>query len=210
MSQLDQQFRDVNISCSGNVNTIYRCSSVGRGSADSCETDRQEAAQRNRCTGMVAAVMGGRILYHSATVRVLQTGCTPTANALFVAVDGKQNTRVNLTVTNWEDSNRASLACIQPSFITFLKQKRSRSQRLVSQARGSSKVNHGSINNDDPKNVDVMINFSVYPSWLNRGLQVRYMWIQLTTFAADFAQTRSWWLDFFHANSKAVCTHDNR
>lgn len=27
--------------------------------ADSCETDRQEAAQRNRCTVMVAAVVGG-------------------------------------------------------------------------------------------------------------------------------------------------------
>lgn len=27
--------------------------------ADSCETDRQEAAQRNRCTVMVAAAVGG-------------------------------------------------------------------------------------------------------------------------------------------------------
>lgn len=34
--------------------------SLGRGLADSCETDRQEAAQRNRCTVMVAAaVVGG-------------------------------------------------------------------------------------------------------------------------------------------------------
>lgn len=48
MSQLIQQFRDVNISCSINVNTIYRCSSVGRGSADSCETDRQEGSTKEQ------------------------------------------------------------------------------------------------------------------------------------------------------------------
>lgn len=34
------------------------CSSVRKGLADSCETDKQEAAQRNRCTVMVAVVVG--------------------------------------------------------------------------------------------------------------------------------------------------------
>lgn len=48
------------------VNTLKVCGfAVHAGAwllADSCETDRQEAAQRNRCTVMVAAVVGGCIL----------------------------------------------------------------------------------------------------------------------------------------------------
>lgn len=146
MSESDQQFRHVNISFSSTVNTIYLCSFGRRGSADSCKTDRQEAAQRNRCTVMVAAVMGGRILHGSATVRGLQTDCTLTANTLRDAVDEKQNTRVNLTATNSVDSNRALLACIQPSFKTFLKQMGNRSQCSVSQARNSSEVKHSRKN----------------------------------------------------------------
>lgn len=35
--------------------------------ADSCETDRQEAAQRNRCTVMVEVVVGGCILQKQTT-----------------------------------------------------------------------------------------------------------------------------------------------
>lgn len=54
---------------------MWAPSVLRRGLADSCETDRQEAAQRNRCTVMVAVVVGGYILQEpTATTRILQTG----------------------------------------------------------------------------------------------------------------------------------------
>lgn len=108
----------------------------------------------------------------------LQAGCTLGANTLRVAVDEVQNTRVNVTVTSSEDSNRASLARIQPSFKTFpeteaqpmFTQPSSKLQQSQTQQRESD-----SINNDDPNNLDARINFSVYASSLNCGLQARYM-----------------------------------
>lgn len=53
-----RHFGHVNISFSCSVDTTAAFLRT-QGSADSCETDRQEAAQRNRCSVMVAAVMGG-------------------------------------------------------------------------------------------------------------------------------------------------------
>lgn len=110
----------------------------------------------------------------------LQAGCTLGANTLRVAVDEVQNTRVNVSVTNSEDSNRASLARIQPSFKTFpeteaqpkpmFTQPSSKLQQSQTQQRESD-----STNNDDPSNSDAGINFSVYPSSLDCGLQARYM-----------------------------------
>ena len=75
----NQQMDRVNsILASGNVSMLSLCGfPLHAGAwllADSCETDRQEAAQRNRCTVMVAAVAGGCILQEqTATVCNLQT-----------------------------------------------------------------------------------------------------------------------------------------
>lgn len=152
--------------------------------------------------------MGGRILHCSATVCRRAARSEQTRCAL-------RWTRCKTRVWMWlwpapEDSNRASLARIQPSFKTFpeteaqpkpmFTQPSSKLQQSQTQQRESD-----SINNDDPNNLDARINFSVYASSLNCGLQARYMWIQLTTFAIDFAQTRSS-ARFFHASSEAVYT----
>lgn len=75
----DQQMHNTNsILARGNVSMHSPCGfHLHAGAwflADSCETDRQEAAQRNRCTVMVAVVVGGCILQkQTATVRILQT-----------------------------------------------------------------------------------------------------------------------------------------
>lgn len=67
-------FRHVNISFSCGADTIIPAFFRTRGSADSCGTDRQEAAQRNRCTVMVAPGMGARSLRRGP-----QAGCTDAA-----------------------------------------------------------------------------------------------------------------------------------
>lgn len=107
-----------------------------------------------------------------------------------------KNTRVNVTVTNSDDSDRASLARIQPSFKTFPETEAQPKPMFTQpswklQQSQTQQREPDSTNNDGPNNLDVRINFSVCPSSLNCGLQARYMWIQLTTFAIDFAQTRS-------------------
>lgn len=64
-------------------------SSVRRGLADSCETDRQEAAQRNRCTVMVAAVVGGCILQQHSTLSANWAKCRKQSNCIRCACFGK-------------------------------------------------------------------------------------------------------------------------
>lgn len=156
------------------------CSSVSRGLADSCETDKQAAAQRNRCTVMVAAAVGGCISTNLSTVRFFANSLT-TKSKQTILIRGHELKPICKNYFNKlqkSNNSRSRVSWIYSVVIqNILKQTNNLSQHQVSPIRNSSKLNHGvrnatAQNNDNPFNVDGSINLSVYiNSLLNCGPQ---------------------------------------